>query len=221
MKNNKGMTIIEIIICIMIVSIIVVFILNLLITVKNAGVENSNAADLIINQAVVVKAIEKDMNEYGLIDVETCNGSVLASATGRKRVVPVDNNGNLPNNLYCLKLTYDNTMLGDDNVGYVLQYTYDYSGDASSQVRKNVVGYKRGINQTIRESSVIMNPSANPGEVTTSCTSASAADALCSLKIVLPVFDEKGNKYDITATYIYTHSQLTYSPGSAYGFDIK
>ena len=221
MKNKKGMTIIEIIVCILIVSVIMVFILNLLITVKNAGVDNNNSADLVINQALVIKAIEKDMNEYGLTGVEVCNESELSTSTGRRRIVPLDSNGNLPRNLYCLKLTFRTDILGTNNNGYILQYTYDYSGSDTAKVEKNVLGYKRGNNQTIRESSIIMDPNINPGTVTTSCSSSAAANAKCSLKITLPVFDEKGNNYDIIAAYIYTKNELNYTRGSNIGFEIK
>ena len=182
--------------------------LNLLITLQNFSVQNQNETDLLINQAVIVKAIEKDINEFKLKGVSNCTADDLVQ-TKKYPVVP-----NNYSNLYCLKLTFDNTLL-EDNIGYLVQYTYNYDNNTI----KNVVGYKRESNQTIRESIVKMNPSSNKGKVTSSCSITSFEN--CSLKIVMPIFDNMGNNYDIIATYIYKAADFSYNKGDAYGFEIK
>lgn len=208
MKNNKGMTIVELIVCLILVSVMMIFLLNLLITVQNFSVQNQNVTDLLVNQSVVIKALEKDMNEYKLKGVSTCTTEDLSQD---KRYPIVSNDYS---NLYCLKLTYDNSLL-EENVGYLVQYTYNYTEFES----KNVVGYKRGSNQTIRESKISMDPNNYLGYVTTSCKNVSSSS--CSLKITMPIFDEIGTNYDIVATYIYNSSDFNYQPGSAYGFVIN
>ncbi len=208
MKNNKGMTIVELIVCLILVSVMMIFLLNLLITVQNFSVQNQNVTDLLVNQSVVIKALEKDMNEYKLKGVSTCTAEDLSQD---KRYPIVSNDYS---NLYCLKLTYDNSLL-EENVGYLVQYTYNYTEFES----KNVVGYKRGSNQTIRESKISMDPNNYLGYVTTSCKNVSSSS--CSLKITMPIFDEIGTNYDIVATYIYNSSDFNYQPGSAYGFVIN
>ena len=229
MKNNKGMTIIELITAIVLVSIILVFMLNLLITLQNFSVQNQNETDLLVNQAVIIKAIEKDINEYKLKGVANCNIEDLVYSK-KYPVVPEEiynaalkkvNNTALNNNetmllsnFYCLKLTFDEEII-EDNIGYLVQYSYNYNNNTV----KNVVGYKRASNQTIRESKIKMNSNNNKGKVTSSCSIGVYEN--CSLKIVLPIYDEIGNSYDIIATYIYKYNGFTYSKGNAYGFEIK
>ena len=64
-----------------------------------------------------------------------------------------------------------------------------------------------------------MNSSNVKGIVTSSCSTYSFEK--CSLRIVMPIYDELGNNYDIVATYIYNKNELTYNKGSSYGFEIN
>lgn len=228
MKNKKGMTIIELITALILISIVLVFMLNLLITVQNFSVQNQNTSDLLVNQAIVIKALEKDINEYKLVGVSNCTNEDLI----KSRRYPVVPNPNDPD-LYCLKLTFDNEYL-DDNEGFLVQYTYNYGYelDENDNIvydengnprynKKNVIGYKRSSNQTIRESSILMKPSNNKGTVTSSCSDNEVDNKTCSLKITMPILDEDGNNYDIVATYIYNSNGFTYTKGTAYGFVIS
>ncbi len=208
MKNNKGMTIVEIIVSLVLISVILIFLMNLLITVQNYSIQDQNATDLLINKAVITKAIEKDMNEYKLSSVGPCLEADLTK-TRRYPLLP-----NSFNNLYCLKLTFADESL-DESEGFLIAYSYNYATNAI----KNVIGYKRGSNQTIRETKVLMNPSEHQGIVTSSCNSANNDN--CSLKITLPVVDSLDNHYDIVATYIYKNNEFSYTLGEAYGFKIQ
>ena len=265
MKNNIGMTIVELITSIVLVSIILVFMLNLLITLQYFGVQNQNETDLLVNQAVIIKALEKDINEFKLKGVSNCTiDDLIYSHTyidennkeiivyNKYPVVPEEiykaalkreNNQSLNadetkllSHLYCLKLIFDNTLI-EDNIGYLVQYSYNYDcvmdenkkceKDKDGKIiydQKNVVGYKRASNQTIRESIVKMNSNDNKGKVTTSCNNDEYD--YCSLKIVLPIYDESGNNYDIRGTYIYKKNEFIYNSTpenikNDYGFILK
>ena len=205
MKNKKGMTITEIVVSVVLVSIVLVFLLNLLITVKKYTDDNQSESNLLINQSIITKEIEKDIKDYSLSGISTCTATDLASG-----ILPY---GADQGNLYCLKLVFDNTLIRD-NVGYLLYYTYNFS-DNNPQT---VIGYKRGDNQVVRQSYVDMNPLTYPGSVTSSCTS---SDNYCSLRIVMPIVDDNLNDYSITISYIYKKSSFIYTTGSAYGFSIN
>jgi prepilin-type N-terminal cleavage/methylation domain-containing protein len=206
MKNNKGMTIVEIIVSITLVSVVLVFLLNLLITVKGYKDKSQSASDLLINQALITKEAENDINNYGLTEISYCDDNIL-NGTSASKIIPSG-----ASNIYCLKLIFNDDLL-TDNIGYLLQYTYQYS----STTTKNVVGYKRGTNQVVRESSISMDPDVYKGSVSSSCSTNNYSN--CSLKIVLPVIGNDDNNYDITLTYIYQSSNFTYNKFSnKYGF---
>lgn len=207
MRNNKGMTLTEIIICVVLVSIILVFLLNLLITVKKHSDSEKNASNLLINQSVLTKEIQKDFNDYKLKGVSSCSPDDITKS-GSDRIVSVNSN-----NIYCLKLTYEN-----NSIGYLLQYSYKYSD--SGNIIKRVIGYKRGTNQVVRESYVDMDPNVNIGTVETSCSISSSEN--CGLKIKMPIIDNEGNDYSIELSYIYKNSDFNYVRANAlYGFEIR
>lgn len=208
MRNNKGMTIVEIIVAVTLVSIVLIFLLNLLITVKNQRVQNEMSSNLIINKAVLTKAIEDDINEFNLVAVSVCDSDDIG-LDGKKRIIPVG-----ATNIYCLKLTYDSNLV-DDNFGYILQYTYQFNTSNT----KSVVAYKRGTNQVVR-GSVSMNPNEFAGKVSSSCSS--GISDKCSLKITMPVIDDDGNNYDIEVSYIYSSNTFSYNASiNNYGFIIE
>ena len=204
MKNNKGVTITEIVISVTLVSIILVFLLNLLITIRGYSEENKNKSDALINRAIITREVENDFKDYDLKGISTCDASVI-NDTNVGRLIP---SGTVTSSIYCLKLIYDNTLI-TDNIGYLVQYNYN---------NKNVVGYKRGSNQTIRETGLEMNPGANPGTVVSSCV---GANENCSLVITIPIIDNNLNDYSITLTYIYPKAGFTYTTGERYGFKIS
>jgi len=211
MKNNKGMTIVEIIVSISLISIILVFLLNLLITVKNYSDKTQSASELLINQAIITREIENDFLNYKLIGVSACTDSDFEKQ-GIYRPVPL---GAKTDSIYCLKLTYDNSDISD-NVGYLVEFNYNYS----DSTYKSVVGYRRGTNQVLRESLIVMDPVNYPGTVVSSCST--VTNDKCSLKITLPVMGNDANNYDIELTYIYTYNEFTYSKvTNKYGFTIS
>ena len=206
--NKKGMTVIEVLISIVLTTIVVAFIINLLMTIKNYTLNNQTKSDLLINQAVIVKAIEKDFMEYGLKEVTRCED---INTLQDKKIIPASDKL-VSSNPYCLKLVYKEDILGDNNIGYLLQYTYKYSTSET----KNVVGYKRGLYQTIRETPIKMAPDSNKkllinqtGIVSNACN-----NNVCSLMIKMPVIDSKDNSYDIIATYIYEKGKVSVKTNS-------
>ncbi len=75
MKNNKGMTLIEIIISIVLISIVLIFIFALLINVRNINEESTINTTYLMNKALVIKDIEEDLqkNSNTKISINSCD----------------------------------------------------------------------------------------------------------------------------------------------------
>lgn len=74
--NNKGVTLIEIVVSIVLISIVLIFIAMLLIDVKDINDESSTNASYLINKALLTKIIEEDLMKYEKIEIEPCNGVI-------------------------------------------------------------------------------------------------------------------------------------------------
>lgn len=193
-KNNKGLTITEIIISISLVSIVLIFLFNALITIKNTNQNTSKSSTELINQALITRSIQNDFNSYELENVYACEQREISSSQGLERIFP-----NIPTNidkLYCLKFVYNKDLV-KEKTGYLLYYSYKYSNDETI----NVVGYKRGYYQIMRETSITPDSTKTPGTI--SNNNCEVTDSFCTLTIKLPIIDEEGNDYSIYLNYIY------------------
>ena len=192
MKNNKGMTIVEIIVSITLISIILILLISVLITVRNEDEKGKVTSTLLMNQAIITKEIETDFIELGLIGLASCNDG--ATRPDRKdtvlSVIPASSSLRTTGEGNCLKLIFDSTKTSD-NIGYLLSYSYGFS--ATDQI--NVVGYRRGNKKVLRETTSLYN---GYGTFKSSCGSES-----CATRIDLPILNEEGEDYGLHLSYIY------------------
>lgn len=71
--NKKGMTLVEIIISIALISIVLVFLFSLLVDVKDMNDEASINSDYLINKALILKNIEEDLDKATTeLKINTC-----------------------------------------------------------------------------------------------------------------------------------------------------
>lgn len=71
--NKKGMTLVEIIISIALISIVLVFLFSLLVDVKDINDEASINSDYLINKALILKNIEEDLDKTTTeLKINTC-----------------------------------------------------------------------------------------------------------------------------------------------------
>lgn len=63
MKNNKGMTLVEIIISIALISIVLLFLFMLLVTVNDINAESEVNSSYLINKSLILKNIEEDLSD--------------------------------------------------------------------------------------------------------------------------------------------------------------
>ena len=70
--NKKGITLVEIIISIALISIVLIFLFSLLVDVKDMNDEASINSDYLINKALMLKNIEEDLDETTNLKISTC-----------------------------------------------------------------------------------------------------------------------------------------------------
>ena len=73
MKNNKGMTLVEIIISIALISIVLLFLFILLVTVNDINTESEVNSTYLINKSLILKNIEEELSKANSISLSSCN----------------------------------------------------------------------------------------------------------------------------------------------------
>lgn len=194
-KNNKGMSLVEIIVSVTLISMVIILLLSVLITVRNEDERGKVLSTLLMNQAVITKELEADFINLGLIGVASCDDG--ATRPDRKdtvlSVIPASASLRTLAKGNCLKLIF-NPSSTSENTGYLLSYSYGFSD--TEQI--NVVGYRRGDKKVLRETSNLFE---GFGTLKNSCVSTS-----CTLRIDLPVLSDEGDDYGIHLSYLYKSS---------------
>ena len=109
--NSSGLTIVEILVSVIIISLVMGLLFTLLIQVQKANTDSKKKTSLSIAQNVITKAIEKDLIEVGAKSFSLCSYDAL------------DPNLNIDttSNYYCVRIAYYETYDPTD-VGYILVY---------------------------------------------------------------------------------------------------
>lgn len=147
--NKKGLTLVEIIVSIGLISIVMVFLFQIIMTIKNANDRQNEKTDVLITTTIITREVEKDLNSFGI--AEPIDDNLTTPCTFANK-----NNSNIvPNNveietMQCIKIIYDSKNV-KNNEGYILYYT--------NNENKHFLAYKRGKDnivetQTVREISV-------------------------------------------------------------------
>jgi len=71
--NKKGITLVEIIISIVLISIVLILLFSLLISVKDINHESKVNSSYLINKSIVIKRIEEDFNKALALEVKECD----------------------------------------------------------------------------------------------------------------------------------------------------
>lgn len=114
--NNKGMTIIEILLSIVIIGIVLILLFTLLSQVKHEDKDNNIQSNFIINQSTFIKSIEEDIVNYGVKSISSCN---LSDANISSYTVVTGDEENFK----CLRIEYAADYI-KDNIGYIMIYNY-------------------------------------------------------------------------------------------------
>lgn len=188
MKNNKGITLVEIIVSVVLIAIVVIFIFNLMVTVKNINDNSNESSTNIINKNIIISKIQKDFNEKILKGISNCTkyekDTHMAAGYSTH---------------YCIKFTY-----ATEFPGYLLYYTYVNSNTKETY---NIIGYiynSGNSNDKVLRQSLIAPVKNENVSVKKNCTNnGGGAQDVCSINVVMPVYESDTSSYDINLNYIY------------------
>lgn len=140
--NNKGITLIEIIISIVLVSIVLIFLFTLLISVKDMNTESEVNSTYLINKSLILKNIEEDIKSSDTIKITKCYSS---SSDKENTIKSFYTNYKLPRDtenqaVECLKFIYNND---DTNYAHLAIYYYENKSNY-------VISYIHGNTKTTR-----------------------------------------------------------------------
>lgn len=150
--NNKGITLIEIIISIVLISIVLILLFSLLISVQDINYESRVNSTYLINKSLMIKNIEEDFDKANTIHLEKCEideedfyqGYGKSTATEPYYFPQISSGGNDPvytaNN--CLKFKYEKGTPDESNA-YLGIYYYNSK-------KMYVISYVHGTHKSTR-----------------------------------------------------------------------
>ncbi len=106
--NKKGITLVEIIISIVLISIVLIFLFSLLVTVNDINEESKVNSTYLINKSLILKNIEEDLSKATSVKLSSCN----------------------INDLYTGYSTYKDTLNTELKASKCIKFTYDTDDDA-------------------------------------------------------------------------------------------
>ena len=182
--NKKGFTLIEIIVSISLISIVVIFLFQIIITIKNLNDSEVNKTNNQMTVAIITREVEKDLNSFGLEEKPNneCD-------TTQKNIIPAT-----AENIKCIKLIYRSINV-KNNEGYIIYY---------KNKNKSFLAYKRGKGNII-ETQTVREISIEPNEDVIISTVNSEDNVLSSLKMTVPI-SKDNKKYDLVINYVDSNS---------------
>jgi len=128
--NNKGMSLVELLISIVLIGIVLTFLFSLLTDLKNETDNNNYAYNNQVNRTEIIYNIEKDLLKYTLLGVEdaSSNNKLILKfhfKKGDNKQITI---------LESEEVTYKDEF-GDNNSKYYLKYT-DYDGNLNTYLMK-------------------------------------------------------------------------------------
>jgi len=118
--NKKGITLIEIIISIVLISIVLIFLFSLLVTVKDINYNSKVNSTYLINKSLIIKKIEEDFERATSIKLESCKIKDFYTTYPSSDDITyfINTSGSYDENLTynkCLKFTYTISVPREDD----------------------------------------------------------------------------------------------------------
>lgn len=215
MKNNKGMTLVEIIISIALISIVLLFLFMLLITVNDINDESEVNSSYLINKSLILKNIEEDLSktEVSSVKLSTCNiADFYTSYNTYKDSLETKYKAN-----QCISIAYldaDNNLIGEKPAYISIYYYQNKSSYVISYIHGNVKATRllpdfEKYNVTVNESDNTVDLK-NDFEIMLDNTNNSCGSTLigCSStsndifsKITIPIIGPDEKDYSIIISY--------------------
>ena len=132
--NKKGFTLVEIIVSISLVSVVMIFLFQIITTIKNIYDKQNNKNDIKITVAVITREVERDLSSFGLADVPT-------------KTCDMTNNNIVPStatHVKCIKLIYDeNNVKAAKIIDKILQTKF--TDNTAEETQRNMLAQKSKI----------------------------------------------------------------------------
>lgn len=128
--NNKGITLVEIIVSVVLISIVLLFLFTLLIQVNNENSDNEVRASYLVNQSTFISQIEEDFIDYKLSEGIKCSDDDISNLNLSRLY---ENNFQ---NMKCLTFTFY-----ESNNAYLFLYKREENEEVPY---KTILSYYRG-----------------------------------------------------------------------------
>lgn len=203
MKNNRGVTLIEIIASLALISIIIIFLINLFLSVRLTYSNSKTKTEYEIINSTIIKAVAHDIEKYKLYDytIDNCIGNECEPQNNSITLVYDEFREAKLNERKTKELKIEQK----DNGTYYISYKYkvEPNKDASGNI---IIDDKTGEPITYLTSS---EKSENvykqiPKVSSPPQLSVKKLSGTNYIEISIPLKDEKGNSYDI---HIYAKKQ--------------
>jgi len=130
-NNSSGMTIVEVLVSVIIISLVMGVLFALLLQIQKASTDIKKKSSLLISQNVVTKAVEKDMIEIGVKAISKCSFEQFGF---NPESIDTSETSN------CVRIEY-NQSYDISDVGYILIYKQKSGIDDSNWVIRYGKGY--------------------------------------------------------------------------------
>lgn len=198
--NKKGMTLVEIIISIALISIVLVFLFSLLVDVKDMNDEASINSDYLINKALILKNIEEDLYKTTTeLKINTCEiGNFYTTYDTYKNDIEVKQKAN-----ECISFDFGDSKayLGiyyyKNKNSYVISYIH---GDTKA-TRLLPEFEKYNVKDGNIKSGFEIKYSNSNGIINEIITSEKILDKNIFHKIEIPIIGSDGKDYSILISY--------------------
>lgn len=188
MQNKKGITLVEIIISVSLISIVLVFLFNMLIQVNNENSDNEIKSSYLVNQSTFTKQIEEDFLDYELKedggDNCTINNSYYGTTTSSNNLYL--SRLATPSKIKCIKFSFQDTTYD-----YAYLFLYERNDD------KTILSYYRG---DFKQSVELEDFDWLENTYTTYIKDVQSIDRYQMYS--LPIIGPDGNDYSINLSYI-------------------
>lgn len=124
MKNNKGFSILELIVSFTLTMVIVVILFEIIVAMKDVYEKSVTKTELINKQNIFTDLIYNDINSYGLSALTACGNNCIQFSYG---------NGTVKN----LVWAFDNVSTNQENTQYVSAFQTLQYGDYKADLIKN------------------------------------------------------------------------------------
>ena len=122
-KYNRGISILEVLLSIIIISIVLVLLFGLLGQVKNESVRNNISSTYIMEQSLLNELITNDILDYGIRSISSCNMTSLRNVYDVKNKYSSNSQTDEGNYSRCIRIEFAKNRI-EATTAYILIYKY-------------------------------------------------------------------------------------------------